>query len=69
MYVALAKGVALKLGGAGKGYDLVIYGAIICLIAALRPYGIVGTVVDALRRRRGAEAAPASAASAPGGAA
>jgi ABC-type branched-subunit amino acid transport system permease subunit len=54
VYVVLAKAVALKLGGAGKGYDLVIYGAIICLIAALRPYGIAGTIVDALRRRRGA---------------
>lgn len=69
VYVALAKGVALKLGGAGKGYDLVIYGAIICLIAALRPYGIVGTVVDALRRRRGAEAPPTGGTSAPEGAA
>ncbi len=69
VYVALAKGLALKLGGTGKGYDLVIYGAIICLIAALRPYGIVGTVVDALRRRRGAELAPASAPSASEGAA
>ncbi len=56
VYVVLAKGVALKFGGAGKGYDLVIYGAIICLIAALRPRGIVGTVVDAIRRRRGATA-------------
>ena len=55
VYVVLAKGVALELGGSGKGYDLVIYGAIICLIAALRPYGIVGTIVDAARRRRGAQ--------------
>jgi branched-chain amino acid transport system permease protein len=54
VYVVLAKAVALRLGGGGKGYDLVIYGAIICLIAALRPHGIVGTIVDALRRRRGA---------------
>jgi len=54
VYVALAKGVALQIGGSGKGYDLLIYGAIICLIAALRPYGIVGTIVDGLRRRRGA---------------
>jgi len=54
VYVVLAKAVALRLGGAGKGYDLVIYGAIICLIAALRPYGIVGTIVEAIRRRRGA---------------
>ena len=62
VYVALAKALALRLGGAGKGYDLVIYGAIICLIAALRPHGIAGSVVDALRRRRGALAAPANAA-------
>ena len=54
VYVVLAKGVALKLGGGGKGYDLVIYGAIICLIAAWKPYGIVGSIVDAMRRRRGA---------------
>jgi branched-chain amino acid transport system permease protein len=56
VYVVLAKAVALRLGGGGKGYDLVIYGAIICVIAALRPYGIVGTIVDAIRRRRGAVA-------------
>jgi branched-chain amino acid transport system permease protein len=54
IYVALAKGVALQLGGTGKGYDLVIYGALICVIAALRPRGIVGSLVDASRRRRGA---------------
>jgi branched-chain amino acid transport system permease protein len=59
VYVVLAKAVALRLGGAGKGYDLVIYGAIICLIAALRPHGIAGTIVDALRRRRGALAVAA----------
>ena len=62
VYVVLAKAVALRLGGAGKGYDLVMYGAIICLIAALRPYGIAGTIVDALRRRRGALAIASSAA-------
>jgi branched-chain amino acid transport system permease protein len=60
VYVALAKGVALRLGGTGKGYDLVIYGAIICIIAALRPYGIVGSIVDALRRRRGAATTPSA---------
>ncbi|BDE07819.1 amino acid ABC transporter permease [Vulcanimicrobium alpinum] len=58
VYVVLAKAVALKLGGTGKGYDLVIYGAIICVIAALRPHGIVGTIVDGIRRRRGAAAQP-----------
>jgi branched-chain amino acid transport system permease protein len=59
VYVVLAKGVALRIGGTGKGYDLVIYGAIICIIAAWRPHGIVGTIVDALRRRRGASLPPA----------
>ncbi|MGH7708662.1 MAG: branched-chain amino acid ABC transporter permease [Vulcanimicrobiaceae bacterium] len=54
VFVALSKGVALQIGGIGKGYDLVIYGTIICLIAAVRPHGIVGTAVDGLRRRRGA---------------
>lgn len=57
VYVVLAKGIALQIGGTGKGYDLVIYGAIICLIAAWKPHGIVGTIVDALRRRRGAAGA------------
>jgi ABC-type branched-subunit amino acid transport system permease subunit len=57
VYVVLAKGIALQIGGTGKGYDLVIYGAIICIIAAWKPHGIVGTIVDAIRRRRGAAAA------------
>ena len=62
VYVVLAKGVALEFGGGGKGYDLVIYGAIICVIAAWRPHGIVGSIVDAIRRRRGSAAAPPDAA-------
>jgi branched-chain amino acid transport system permease protein len=68
VYVVLAKGVALRIGGTGKGYDLVIYGAIICLIAAWKPHGIVGTVVDALRRRRGAAGAAPPGATPPGAA-
>lgn len=52
VYVFLAKAVALKLGGAGRGYDLVIYGALIVAIAAVRPSGIVGAAIEALRRRR-----------------
>ncbi|MEO7040112.1 MAG: branched-chain amino acid ABC transporter permease [Candidatus Elarobacter sp.] len=60
VYVVLARAVALQFGGTGKGYDLVIYGAIICVIAALRPHGIVGTIVDALRRKRGATTSPAA---------
>jgi len=54
VYVVLAKGVALHVGGSGKGYDLVLYGAIICVIAALRPDGIVGAIVGRQRRARGA---------------
>jgi len=52
VYVFLAKAVALKLGGGGKGYDLIIYGALIVVIAAIRPSGIVGATIEALRKRR-----------------
>jgi len=45
----------------------VIYGAIICVIAALRPHGIVGAIVDGLRA--GAARSSFGAASATGGAA
>ena len=57
VFVFLAKALALKLGGGGKGYDLVLYGALIVVIAAVRPSGIVGATIDALRRRRGRRAA------------
>ncbi len=54
VFVALAKFLALQLGGSGKGYDLILYGTIIVVIATLRPRGVVGTVIDGLRRRRAA---------------
>jgi branched-chain amino acid transport system permease protein len=54
VFVALAKFLALELGGTGKGYDLILYGAIIVLIATLRPRGIVGTIIERLRRRAAA---------------
>ncbi len=54
IFVVLSKFVALQLGGSGKGYDLVLYGAIIVLIATLRPRGIVGAAIDGMRRRRAA---------------
>ncbi len=54
VFVALAKVVALELGGTGKGYDLIMYGAIIVLIATLWPRGIVGSAIDGIRRRRAA---------------
>jgi branched-chain amino acid transport system permease protein len=52
VFVALAKFLALQLGGTGKGYDLILYGAIIVLIAALRPRGVAGTIIDRIRNRR-----------------
>ena len=61
VFVVLAKFLSLKMGGSGKGYDLMIYGAIIVLIATLRPRGIVGSVIDALRRRRAASSQDVSA--------
>jgi len=55
VFVALAKFLALQLGGTGKGYDLILYGAIIVLIATLRPRGIAGTIIDQIRSRRAGE--------------
>jgi len=55
IFVALAKFLALQLGGTGKGYDLILYGAIIVLIATLRPRGIAGSVIDGIRRRRASQ--------------
>ncbi|GAC1414523.1 MAG: hypothetical protein NVSMB64_24720 [Candidatus Velthaea sp.] len=57
VYVFLAKYIALQTGGGGKGYDLVIYGAIIVLIAALRPGGIVGFFIERARSGRAARSA------------
>ena len=51
-YAFLAKYVAAQLGGSGRGLDLVIYGGLICLIAALRPSGIAGYVRELFARRR-----------------
>lgn len=48
-YAFLAKYVAAQLGGSGRGLDLVIYGALICTIAALRPSGIAGIFARARR--------------------
>ena len=50
-YAFLAKYVAAQLGGSGRGLDLVIYGGLICVIAALRPSGLAGLVADLFRRR------------------
>ena len=50
-YAFLAKYVAAQLGGSGRGLDLVIYGGLICVIAALRPSGIAGFFAQLFARR------------------
>lgn len=50
-YAFLAKYVAAQLGGSGRGLDLVIYGALICLIAAWRPSGLAGAFEQIVLRR------------------
>jgi branched-chain amino acid transport system permease protein len=50
-YAFLAKYVAAQLGGNGRGLDLVIYGALICLIAAWRPSGLAGAFEQIVLRR------------------
>jgi branched-chain amino acid transport system permease protein len=51
-YAFLAKYVAAQLGGSGRGLDLVIYGGLICVIAALRPSGLAGFVSELFTRRK-----------------
>ena len=50
-YAFLAKYVAAQLGGSGRGLDLVIYGALICIIAAWRPSGLAGALQQLAARR------------------
>lgn len=47
--VPLSESTRILLGGSGKALDLLIYGALIVLIAVLQPAGLVGLVT---RRRR-----------------
>ena len=49
-YAFLAKYIAAQLGGSGRGLDLVIYGGLICAIAALRPSGLAGLFAQVFRR-------------------
>jgi branched-chain amino acid transport system permease protein len=53
--VPLSEGTRVLLGGTGKALDLVIYGALIMLIAVFQPAGVVGLVRRVGRRgeRRG----------------
>jgi len=57
--VPLSEGTRVLLGGTGKALDLLIYGALIMLIAVFQPAGLIG-LLRRLGRRRVA-AAPAAA--------
>jgi branched-chain amino acid transport system permease protein len=50
--VPLSEGTRVLLGGTGKALDLVIYGALIMLIAVFQPAGIVGLARRFGRDRR-----------------
>jgi branched-chain amino acid transport system permease protein len=52
IYIFLSKYVAVLLGGSGRGIDLIIYGGLIVLVAALRPSGLTGALAPLFRRRR-----------------
>jgi len=49
--VPLSEGTRVWLGGTGKALDLVIYGALIMVIAVFQPAGLMGLVRHLGRRR------------------
>ncbi len=53
--VPLSEGTRVMLGGTGKALDLVIYGALIMLMAVFQPTGVVG-LARRFRRRQPQEA-------------
>ncbi len=57
--VPLSEGTRVLLGGTGKALDLLIYGALIMVIAVFQPAGMMGLVRQLGRRRRVAAAAGA----------
>jgi branched-chain amino acid transport system permease protein len=50
IYIFLSKYVAALLGGSGRGIDLIIYGGLIVLVAAMRPGGLVGALAPLFRK-------------------
>jgi branched-chain amino acid transport system permease protein len=57
--VPLSEGTRVLLGGTGKALDLVIYGALIMLIAVFQPAGLIGLGRELRRRLAGAPGAGA----------
>jgi branched-chain amino acid transport system permease protein len=55
--VPLSEGTRVLLGGTGKALDLVIYGALIMLIAVFQPAGVIGLARQLTRGRRPAAGA------------
>jgi branched-chain amino acid transport system permease protein len=55
--VPLSEGTRVLLGGTGKALDLVIYGALIMLIAVFQPAGLIGLARQLARRHAGAAGA------------
>jgi branched-chain amino acid transport system permease protein len=55
--VPLSEGTRVLLGGTGKALDLVIYGALIMVIAVFQPAGLIGLVRQLGRRRAAAPGA------------
>ena len=49
---AIEEGTRIAFGGSGRGTDLIIYAAIIIVIAVYYPNGILGFVKSALARRK-----------------
>ena len=56
VYVFVARYIGARVGGSGNGLDLILYGGLICAIAALEPAGISGLIRRYARRRARAAA-------------
>jgi branched-chain amino acid transport system permease protein len=48
----IEEGSRILFGGSGRGTDLIIYAALIVLIAVYYPNGVVGWLRGAIRRRK-----------------
>ena len=57
--VPLSEGTRVLLGGTGRALDLLIYGALIMIIAVFQPAGLIGLARHVGRRRSGSATVPA----------